>query len=74
MIDNESRFMYILDMCQDLSINELQALISNIEIIIENKKEEEREKKQMLKLYYKQNNIEYYDTELEKYINRKEEE
>ena len=41
MIDNESKFMYILDMCQDLDIEELEDLIANIEIIIENRKEEE---------------------------------
>lgn len=38
---NERDFMYILDMCQSLDIDTLQALIDNIEIIIENKSEEE---------------------------------
>ena len=41
MIDNESKFMYILDMCNDLDTNELQALIDNIEVMIENKESEE---------------------------------
>lgn len=36
---NDSTFMYILDMCQGLDIDNLKCLISNIEIIITNKEE-----------------------------------
>ena len=38
---NDNTFMYILDLCQELDIDELKCLISNIETIIENKEEEE---------------------------------
>lgn len=38
---NDDKFMYILDMCASLEIEELECLIDNIKIMIENKKEEE---------------------------------
>lgn len=40
MYSNDT-FMYILDLCGSLSINELECLIGNIETMIENLKEEE---------------------------------
>lgn len=40
---NDNYFMYILDMCANLDIEELECLIDNIKIMIENKKEEEEE-------------------------------
>lgn len=41
MFDNDSKFMYILDLCNDLDIEYLESLIGNIECIIETKKEEQ---------------------------------
>lgn len=38
---NEDYMMYILDMCGNLDIDELEGLIANIEILIENKKEDD---------------------------------
>lgn len=38
---NDNTFMYILDMCQELDIDELKCLIGNIENIIGNKEEED---------------------------------
>jgi hypothetical protein len=38
---NDSLIMNILDLCGMLEIDELEALISNIECMIDNKKEEE---------------------------------
>ena len=38
---NDNTFMYILDLCGNLDINELECLIGNIETMIENRKEEE---------------------------------
>lgn len=37
---NDDTFMYILDLCGNLGINELECLIGNIETMIENMKEE----------------------------------
>lgn len=37
---NNDTFMYILDLCGNLDIDELECLIGNIETMIENRKEE----------------------------------
>lgn len=37
---NDNTIMYILDLCQDLDIDELEMIKNNIDIIIENKEEE----------------------------------
>jgi len=34
---DESTFMYILDLCQDFDINDIQYLIDNLKVLIENK-------------------------------------
>lgn len=39
MYDNNN-IMYILDLCQDLDIDELEMIKNNIGVIIENKEEE----------------------------------
>ena len=39
-MENERDFMYILDLCGNLNIEELKGLIDNIEIMIENLEEE----------------------------------
>lgn len=43
MYDEESKFMEILDMCNDLSDEYLNILIDNIEVMIENREEENEE-------------------------------
>lgn len=43
MFDNERIFLEILDLAQDLSIEDLEGLISNLEALIDNKKEENEE-------------------------------
>ena len=44
MFDEERIFMDVLDMCNDLSDEYLNALIDNIEVMIENREEESEEK------------------------------
>ena len=41
---NNDYFMYILDMCSNLDIDELKCLIANIETMIKNKESEENDK------------------------------
>jgi hypothetical protein len=41
---NDQTFLYILDLAQSLSIEDLEGLINNLQILIENKKEESEEK------------------------------
>ena len=38
---NDNTIMYILDLCQDLDIDELEMIKNNIDVIIENKESEE---------------------------------
>lgn len=41
---NDQIFLDILDLAQSLSIQDLEGLINNLQILIENKKEESEEK------------------------------
>lgn len=41
---NDQIFLDILDLAQSLSIEDLEGLINNLQILIENKKEESEEK------------------------------
>lgn len=43
MFDEERIFMDVLDMCNNLSDEYLNALIDNIEVMIENREEESEE-------------------------------
>ena len=43
MYDDESKFMEILDLCADLNDEYLNALIDNIEVMIENRHDDESE-------------------------------
>lgn len=40
---NEQIFLDILDLAQSLSVEEIEGLISNLEVLIDNKKEESEE-------------------------------
>lgn len=41
MLDNERIIMEILDLAQNLSIEDLEGLINNLEVLLENKEESE---------------------------------